>query len=54
MKITFDCHCLFMLIKYHNVLNFAASGSKGLMSGKVVPSSISQEIKAIRIKSQLK
>jgi hypothetical protein len=43
-----------MSLEYHSVLNFMASGSKGSMSRKVVPSGISQEIKSIGIKSQLK
>jgi hypothetical protein len=43
-----------MSLEYHSVLNFATSGSKGSMFGKVVPSGISQAIKDIRIKSHLK
>jgi hypothetical protein len=43
-----------MSLEYHNVLNFATNGSKGSMSRKVAPSSISQEMKEIRINSQLK
>jgi hypothetical protein len=40
-----------MSLEYNNVLNFTISGSKGSMSEKVIPSSISQTIKAIRIRS---
>jgi hypothetical protein len=43
-----------MSLEYHNVLNFMAKGSKGSMSEKVAPSGISQEMKEIRINSQLK
>jgi hypothetical protein len=43
-----------MSLEYHNVLNFVTSGSNGSMSRKVIPSGISQEIKALRIKSHLK
>jgi hypothetical protein len=43
-----------MSLEYYNVLNLAANGSKGSMSGKVAPSDISQAMKEIRINSQLK
>jgi hypothetical protein len=51
---TLDFHCLFMSFEYNNVMNFATSGSKGSMSGKVVPYSRSHATKDLSIKSQLK
>jgi hypothetical protein len=53
-KTTFDFHCLLISFKYHNVLNFAASSSKGSRYGNVAPSGSSLATKAISIRSQLK
>jgi hypothetical protein len=48
-KMEFDCHFSFMSLEYHNVLNFATSGSKGSTSRKVVPSDISHVMKEIKM-----
>jgi hypothetical protein len=43
-----------MSLKYQRVVNFVARGSDGSISRKVAPSGISQEMKEMRISSQLK
>jgi hypothetical protein len=43
-----------MMLEYHKVVNLAAMGSDDLASRKVSPSDISQEMKAMRIRNQLK
>jgi hypothetical protein len=39
--------------EYQSIVNFAASGLDDSISGKVAPSSISQAMKVMRIRSQL-
>jgi hypothetical protein len=43
-----------MSLKYQSIVNFATKGSDGSISGKFTPSSISQEMKEMRINKQLK
>jgi hypothetical protein len=50
----FDYHFFSMLLEYQRVVNLAASGLDGSTSGKVTPSSISQAMKAMRIKKLAK
>jgi len=53
-KKAFYCHCFFMSLEYHNILNFTTSGSEGSTSGKVAPSDISHVMKVINMRNQLK
>jgi hypothetical protein len=53
-KTTFDCHYFAISLEYHKVVNFAANGSDGSTSEKIILSGISQATKATRINNQLK